>query len=140
MLIDTSTEFGQRVTKRLQEESIVWLTTVTPEGQPIPVPVWFLWDGDQQVIVFSRPNTPKLRNIEQNPRVSLNFDSDGVGGDIVQFDGEARVVQDGPPAIQVEEMMEKYAQGIERIGMSPESFSDAYSVRVEVTLKKLRGH
>lgn len=140
MLIDTSTEFGQRVTERLRDEDVVWLTTVTASGQPIPVPVWFLWDGEDGVLIYSYPNTPKLRNIEQNPRVSLNFDSDGFGGNIVQFDGEARIEHDGPPAIEVPEMLEKYDEGIRRLGMTPESFSDALPARIWVQLTKLRGH
>jgi hypothetical protein len=28
---------------RLKSESIIWLTTVTPSGQPQSTPVWFLW-------------------------------------------------------------------------------------------------
>ncbi len=28
---------------RLQSEPIIWLTTVTPSGQPQSTPVWFLW-------------------------------------------------------------------------------------------------
>ena len=28
---------------RLQSEPIIWLTAVTPSGQPRSTPVWFLW-------------------------------------------------------------------------------------------------
>ena len=44
-VIDESTEFGARVARRLREETVVWLTTVTPSGAPLPRPVGFLWDG-----------------------------------------------------------------------------------------------
>lgn len=140
MQIDTSTEFGQRVQRRLQEESIVWLTTVRKDGQPIPVPIWFLWDGDAEVLIYSRPNTPKLRNIADQPKVSLNFDSDGTGGNIIQFDGEAHHDTTAPPATGVDAFIDKYRSGFERLGSTPEQFASSYSEAVRVRLTKLRGH
>jgi hypothetical protein len=44
-MIDTNTEFGQRVARRLAEERIAWLTTIDSNGAPQPRPIWFLWDG-----------------------------------------------------------------------------------------------
>lgn len=48
-MIDCSSEFGARVAAHLREETIVWLTTVTPSGAPLPRPVGFLWDGHATV-------------------------------------------------------------------------------------------
>lgn len=39
-LIDQDTEFGARVLGHLRDEIVVWLTTVTPGGAPLPSPVW----------------------------------------------------------------------------------------------------
>jgi len=78
--VDSSSEFGRRAERRLHEEKIAWLTTVDGAGCPQPVPVWFLWDGDDSVLLYSRPETPKLRAITANPRVSLNLDGNGQGG------------------------------------------------------------
>ena len=44
-VIDEGTEFGARVARHLREDVVVWLTTVTPSGAPLPAPVWFIWDG-----------------------------------------------------------------------------------------------
>ena len=139
MKIDTTTEFGQRVERRLRDETVGWLTTVGADGTPQPSPIWFLWDGET-ILIYSRPNTPKLRNIERNPRVALNLDGDGRGGDIVILTGEARVDRDAPGAADHTEYLEKYRQGIERIGMTPEQFAASYSVPIRLTLAKLRGH
>ncbi|MEZ4521986.1 MAG: TIGR03667 family PPOX class F420-dependent oxidoreductase [Thermomicrobiales bacterium] len=139
MLIDTSTEYGQRVQRRLNEETIIWLTTVRKDGQPISVPVWYLWDGESELLIYSKPHTPKLRNIADNPRVSVNFDSDGSGGNIVQFDGEAHADIDAPAATGVDAFIEKYRDGIERIGTTPEGFASTYSVAVRIQLTKNRG-
>ncbi len=140
MPFDRSTDYGQRVVKRLEEESVIWLTTVTPAGQPLPVPVWFLWDGDAEVLIYSRPNTPKLRNIANHPKVALNFDSDGSGGNIVQFDGEAHEDTEASLATGVDAFIDKYREGIDRIGMTPDSFATTYSAAIRVRLKKLRGY
>ena len=81
-MIDQSTEFGTRAARHLREDIVVWLTTVTPSGSPLPMPVWFVWDGNESVVMYSMAGA-RIRNIEANPRVSLNFGGDGGGGDIV---------------------------------------------------------
>src|SRR5690349_12295321 len=95
-LLDTSTEFGRRADRRLREDRLAWLTTVDGAGTPQPIPVWFLWDGGESVLIYSKPDTPKLRAIGSHPRVSLNLDGNGSGGDIVVALGEAAVSADRP--------------------------------------------
>ncbi|MGI9008873.1 MAG: pyridoxamine 5'-phosphate oxidase family protein, partial [Streptosporangiaceae bacterium] len=48
---------------RLHDEPIIWLTTVSPSGQPQSSPVWFLWDGGEFLIYGSKngPKTPNIR-------------------------------------------------------------------------------
>ena len=82
-MLDETTEFGSHATARLRDDIIGWLTTVSSEGAPRPVPIWFLWDGDRSMLLYSRPGKQKLRNVATNPKVSLNLDSDGVDADIV---------------------------------------------------------
>lgn len=137
-LIDTSTEFGQRVERRLAEEPIVWLTTVHPNGTPQPSPVWFLREGDS-VLLYSQPSKPKLRDIEQNGKVSLSFNATPSGGDVVIFTGEASVDNAAPAASKLRAYLKKYDTGIRGLGMTPETFSDEFSVPIRVQLEKLRG-
>jgi PPOX class probable F420-dependent enzyme len=137
-MIDLSTEFGQRVARRLEEEYTVWLTTVDASGTPQPRPVWYLWD-DESFLIYSRPHTHKLDHIQRNPHVALHFDSNGRGGDIVVFAGEARVADDMPPADQVPDYIDKYRLGLERLDMTPEGFARSYAVPIRVTPTKLRG-
>ena len=85
-MIDESTEFGARVARHLRDEIVVWMTTVTPVGSPLPMPVWFIWDGAGSVLMYSQPGA-RVRNVEANPRVTLNFSGDGRGGDIVVLSG-----------------------------------------------------
>jgi PPOX class probable F420-dependent enzyme len=137
--IDTATEFGARAARRLRDDLIYWLVTVGPNGTPAPSPVWALWDV-ATLLVYSRPDTPKLRSVARQPRVAVHLDGDGRGGDIVILTGEARLAPDAPPADRVPEYIAKYREGIRRIGMTPESFARAYSVALRVTPDRLRGH
>ena len=138
-MIDRSTEFGARVARHLREEIVVWMTTVTPSGAPLPMPVWFIWDGAESVVMYSQNGT-RIRNIESNPRVTLNFDGDGGGGDIVVLSGEAAVDRDTPPADRSPAYLSKYDDHIARLGMSPRSFAESYHVPVRIRLTRLRGH
>jgi PPOX class probable F420-dependent enzyme len=139
-VIDESTEFGARAGRHLRDERVVWLTTVTPAGAPLPRPVWFLWDGERTVLVFSLARTARTRNIEANPRVSLNFAGDGGGGDIVVLSGRATIEPDAQPAHRVPAYVEKYGWGFARLGVTPEQFADRYSVPIRIELVDLRGH
>lgn len=137
-MLDLTTEFGAHVAHRLENEQIIWLTTVGADGTPQPSPVWFLWDG-ATVLIYSQPNAPKIKNIARNARVALNFDGDGTGGDIVVLTGEARLDQSAPRADQIPEYVAKYITGIGRIGMTPEAMASAYSAALRITPTKLRG-
>lgn len=138
-MIDETTDFGARAGRRLREDHLAWLTTVDGRGTPQPVPVWFLWDGAASLLVYSRPGTAKLRNIERNPRVSLNLDGDRQGGDIVVCLGAAHV-SDDPPADRVPEYVAKYRHFIERNGWTAASFAADYSVPLRITITSVRGH
>ena len=138
MLFDPSTDFGARVARRLREEETMWLTTVRVDGTPQPTLIWFLWENES-LLIYSKPNQQKLRNIDRNPRVALNFDSNGRGGDMIIITGEAQIVTDAPPANQHAAYLEKYRHAIARIGMDPESFAQEYSAAIRVAPTRLRG-
>ncbi len=138
-MIDYSTAFGKRAKERLEREPIAWLVTVGADGTPQPSPVWFLWEGDS-CLIYSQPNTPKVRNVQRNPRVALHLDGDGKGGNIVVLTGEAAVDDATPPADQHPAYLAKYADDIVRIGMTNASFAAAYSVPVRFRPARLRGH
>jgi len=138
-MIDESTEFGARAARRLREELLAWLTTVDSRGTPQPIPVWFLWDGADELLVYSRPGTAKLRNIEGNPRASLHLDGNGQGGDIVVCLGTLRVSED-PPADHVADYVAKYGSLIARNRWSAASFAEDYQVPLRLSITRIRGH
>jgi PPOX class probable F420-dependent enzyme len=138
-MFDDGTELGARAVRRLREEIVVWMTTVSRGGVPLPMPVWFLWDGEDHVLMYSR-ESPRVRNLEANPNVTLNFDGDGDGGDIVVLSGRAAIDRGAPAAHEVPDYLAKYDRHIERLGMTPETFAERYQVPVRIELTQLRGH
>ena len=138
-MLDLSTDLGARAARHLREETVVWLTTVTPKGAPLPSPVWFLWDGEESVLMYSMPSA-RIANLQANPRVTLNFGGDGHGGDIVVFSGTAKVDRELPRADANESYLSKYREDIARIGSTPDAFAQRYSEPVRIMLMGLRGH
>jgi PPOX class probable F420-dependent enzyme len=137
-VLDETSEWGSRAARRLREEIIGWLTSVSSEGAPRPIPVWFLWDGERSMLLYSRPGKRKLDNIAQNPRASLNLDSDGVDADIVICWGDLRK-SDDPPADRVPDYVAKYRERIVALGWTPESFAADFSVPLRLELTRIHG-
>jgi len=136
-MLDTTNEAGARAEERSRREEVAWLTTGRPDGQPQSVPVWFLWDGEA-FLVYSRPGARTLRNIEANLKVNLNLNSNSTGGDVVRAECEAEVLPGASPAAEVGPYLEKYRDGIERIGFDPDGFARAYSVAIRATPTRWR--
>jgi PPOX class probable F420-dependent enzyme len=138
MLFDPSTPYGGRVSRRLNNEEVIWLTTTSRDGTPQPNPVWFLWDGES-ILIYSQPEAHKVRNIRRNPRVSLHFDAGASGEDVVVFTGSAVLDESLPQAHLNPAYLEKYRQGIAGIEMTPESMGGQYSMPIRVVPDKVRG-
>ena len=140
-LPDPSTPFGERVARRLRDERLIWLTTVDAKGTPQPTPVWFLWDETTSTfLIYSLKNAKRHAHLQQNPRVALNFDGNGKGGDIIVFTGEAQVSSDDPSADQLPAYVEKYRDFIVRSFGTPANFASKYSVALRIRPIALRGH
>lgn len=132
-------KFGSRVRARLESERVIWFTTVDRRGAPQPRPVWFLWERES-FLIYSKPEAHKVAHLRDRPMVSLHFNGDGRGGDIVVFTGRGRVEGEAPPADQVRDYYEKYASGFRRIGVDAAEFARTYSVPIRVRPESLRGH
>jgi len=135
---DPATPFGQRVQQRLRDEQVIWLTTVGADGTPQPNPVWFLVDGTT-VIVYNRPDARRLAHIRRNPRVTLNLDGNGHGGDVIVLSGRAEIAQDQPLPHEFPPYVAKYRAAAERISGNVEDFSAEYSVALRITVDRVRG-
>ena len=135
---DRATAYGERVRRRLTEETTIWLTTVGRDGTPQPNPVGFLWDGGDSLLTYSQTDARRLANIRRQPLVSLNFDSNG-GDDIVVLTGTAEIL-DGYPAVPGNPAwLDKYGQAIDARFGSAAKFAQRFSVPVRIHVTRVRG-
>jgi PPOX class probable F420-dependent enzyme len=135
-MIDWASEFGKRADQRLKDEEVIWLTTVTKEGVAQPNPIWFYWDGEV-VTVYSKPGSFRIRNIQYNPKVTLNLDgADALGNNVVVMQGEAQLNHYTQPNIGYKE---KYLKYVPQMGMVYEQLVAEYSVEITIKPTKLRG-
>ena len=87
-LLDPTVGVDAHAGERLASEPVIWLGTVTPDGRPHTVPVWFTW-ADPVVTVFSRPDTAKVGHLRTHGAVSVALDTAEQGTDVVTGGGKA---------------------------------------------------
>ena len=131
-------EFTDRTRKRLARETVAWFTTINPSGTPITLPVWFIWDGDSEILIYSLSNAARLRNIAANARVSFHLDGDGHGGEVVVLEGTATIDDAHPPVDQNPEYLDRYRGYMNAYGWTPEWFAGRYSVAIRVKVDNVR--
>jgi hypothetical protein len=62
-------------TERLLANRNFWVVTVSGEGRPHALPVWGLWDAEEQRFMFScGPRSRKARNLAANPHAVVMTD------------------------------------------------------------------
>ena len=131
-------DFTDRTRTRLSRETIAWFTTVNPKGRPITLPVWFLWNGDDEILIYSLTDAARLRNIAANPNVSFHLDGDKLGGEVVVLEGIATVDSDHPPANEVADYVDRYRGYMNAYGWTPEWFAGRYSVAIRIKIDNVR--
>jgi PPOX class probable F420-dependent enzyme len=140
MSVIPASEFGDRVRARLHSEPLIWLTTIGADGTPQPNPVWFLWEEDvESVLIYNANAAHRIAHVAARPTVSMNFNSDSDGGDVMVFAGVAEHAGDAPANNDHEAYLAKYAELIVEIGSDREKFAADYSVPLRIRITKVRG-
>lgn len=130
-------EIPEEARRRIADDRVVWLTTVTGRGAPSPNPVWFVPDGDD-LVVFSAPDSHKVHNIAERPLVTVHFNSDRDGGDVVVITGEAELTHGQPPS-EFRGYLDKYRADIEGpLQMTVEAIDQTYDTKVRVRPLRVR--
>ena len=136
-MLDLSDPRQAGVAARLEREEFAYFTTVRPDSSPHTVPVCFVWDG-ATVLVFSPPNTVKIRNLRQNPHVSLALDNFGRDNSPVVVEGVAAIVDEPGVEFMMPANVTKYTPLAERIGVTLEGMAEAYTLAIRITPTRIR--
>jgi len=141
--LDESLPGAAHAADRLRSDEMIWLTTVRADGQPQTSAVWFHWDG-ADFLLFSQPTAAKLRNIADDPRVSLNLNATSYGTDLVIVEARAEVMPDyasgpWPDQERMGAYYAKYERSLrEQLGSSPEEMAAAFSTALRITPSRWR--
>ena len=125
------------LTKVLDNDLIGFVTAVDAEGQPQASPVWFVRDAED-IVIYNRPDTPRLASIAANPKVAFNLRGDRRATGAVVIEGAAARDETLPPAMSFPAYLDKYVREIERLGWTPESFSEDYSTALRLVVTRVR--
>lgn len=88
MQSERMTAFSDEVRAFLDVPRVATLATINPDGTPLLTPLWFARDGDTLLLAVG-PNSPKVRNIRRDPRVTLVVLADTQGYTYVTVRGRA---------------------------------------------------
>jgi PPOX class probable F420-dependent enzyme len=126
--------------ERLRTDKIAWLTTVTREGQPQTMPIWFLWlppagdpkAPDGEILVYGDRRARRNRNLEANDRVSFALRTDEHGGEVVVIEGRATMDPDYPRVYDNPAYLAKYGASIDRSLGGAHQMAETYDVPIRI--------
>jgi PPOX class probable F420-dependent enzyme len=123
--------------EHIKTDVVAWLTTVAPDGQPQSSVISFVHE-DGTILIYSEPDTPKLRNIEHSPQVSFNLQSDPDGDHYLVIEGTATVDRSVPPADRHAEFAAKHREAYAHWDMDPAQAAIDFSVPLRITPRRVR--
>jgi len=115
----------------LRSESVVWVSTVSPDGSPHLVPIWFSWDGEA-VLIASKPLAKKVRNLRDNPSVMLALGEPEDDFDVGMIQGVAELPVEPAAELLPASHLAKYRAQMAAIGLTPEEFLGTYSQVIRI--------
>jgi PPOX class probable F420-dependent enzyme len=128
---------GAWAQQHLVEDIVGWLTTVTPDGSPQSSVICFFWNGSE-IVFYSRPKAPKVRNIAANPHVAFNLLGDPYGDHMLTIEALATADPSLPPQDQVEAYMAKYREPLAHWGMEPAATAKDFSLGIRLRPTRIR--
>jgi PPOX class probable F420-dependent enzyme len=131
-MLDLNNPDEAHVDQRLRDDIVIWLGSVRPDGRPHLVPVWFLWDGST-VLIFSKPDNQKVRNIRHDARVILAMDNTDDGDDVITIEGAAELLNEPEITPVLPAYTAKYAESIKEIGYTPARMAAEYAQAIRIT-------
>ncbi|HSL32879.1 MAG TPA: pyridoxamine 5'-phosphate oxidase family protein [Candidatus Limnocylindrales bacterium] len=116
----------ESIARSLRRETVAWLSSVRPDGAPHVVPIWFVWDGES-ILVFSKPDAQKVRNLRADPRAMVAVGRPGADFDVELVEVTAEIVPESSPGLLPDGFVGKYASLARRAGIAMDRFAATYS-------------
>jgi PPOX class probable F420-dependent enzyme len=115
----------------LDREPVLWLSSIRNDGGPHLVPSWFVWDGEA-VLVFSKPNAQKVRNVRADHRVMLAVGAAERDFDVELVEASAEVIPETTRTFLPGSFAGKYAELADRAGLTIDLFAATYSQPIRI--------
>lgn len=131
VVMSSPTVASARIRRFLDEEPVVWLSTVRPDGAPHIVPIWFWWDGEA-LIVASKPGAQKVRNLRANPSVMLALGDAEDDFDVGLVQGRAELLERPAAEVLPAGLLAKYAVRLGALGVDAAEFAATYSQVIRI--------
>jgi PPOX class probable F420-dependent enzyme len=121
----------------LAADVVGWLTTVAPDGRVQSSVISFLHDGGT-IVFYSKPDTPKLRNLAHSPQVAFHLQSDPYGDHALIVEGTAEIDAAIPPSDVHPAYRAKYREPLAHWQMDEAITAREFSVPIRIRPTRVR--
>jgi PPOX class probable F420-dependent enzyme len=128
---------GAWAREHLEHDVVGWVTTRAPDGRLQSSVISFLWEHGT-ILFYSRPDTPKLRNIAAHPQVSFTLQSDPYGDHVLILEGEASIDPGTPPSDVHPAYAVKFREPLAHWRMDVAQTARDFSVPVRIRPTRIR--
>ena len=136
--METTSLAAARIRRFLEQEPVVWLSTVRPDGGPHLVPIWFWWDGSA-ILVFSKPNAQKVRNLRARPSVMLALGDADDDFDVGLLEGTAELLDRPTSEVLPAGHLQKYGPHLAAMGLTAEAYAATYAQVLRIVPSRTLG-
>lgn len=123
--------------EHLETDVVGWITTHAPDGRLQSSVISFLWDGET-ILFYSKPATPKIRNIEHTPQVSFTLNCDRYGDHYLVIEGLATIEPSFPSSVDHAVYRAKYSEPLRHWKMDEEQTAAEFSVPIVIRPTRIR--
>jgi PPOX class probable F420-dependent enzyme len=129
--VETGGRTLSRVDALLDRESVVWLSSVRPDGRPHLIPIWFWWDG-HAVLFASKPQACKVTNLQANADCMLAIGDPDADFDVALIEARAELAAMPTDELLAAGLLAKYRDRMHAAGLTPTTFARTYSQVVRI--------
>ena len=123
----------------LRSDTVVWLSSVQPDGRPHLVPVWFHWDGER-IVAFSKPGARKVDNLRGRPSVMLAVGTPGPEFEVELIEATAELPAAAAADVMPAGFGAKYRDLLRRAGLTVQRFAEVYSQPIVLKPTRFLGY